>query len=121
MDVIHEIESVVKILSKIDEYDDSLSNKLSYCDMATCDILHYIENEKMDAVKMCKVIRELKRIRIDRRKIKNDMVILRTFNNNKVKLTNTSNLKFLMNEISKTNNHLKKNIKIEFIVMIFQN
>ncbi len=105
MNVVEEIELLVSTLSKLDSYNETLNSRLSKCDLAICDLMHYIENEKLDARKMCKVVKELKKIRIERRKIKNDKELLRVFETNKGKLNN--NYEFLMNEIMKTKKRLE--------------
>lgn len=103
MDVLENIKQVVTILSNIEEYQETLSSELSKYDCMTSDLLHYIEDEKLDAVKMCKIVKELKKVRIDRRKIKRDMELTRVFENNKAKLSSKDNMQFLMSEIIKTN------------------
>lgn len=103
MDVLENIKQVVTILSNIEEYQETLSSELSKYDCMTSDLLHYIEDEKLDAIKMCKIVKEIKKIRIDRRKIKRDMELTRVFENNKAKLSNKDNMQFLMSEIIKTN------------------
>lgn len=107
MNVIDEIEAVVKTLSKIEEYQNSLSTDLSKRDLAISDLMHYIESLNLNAVKMCRIVKELKKLRVERRKIKRDMELLRTFELNKPKLSN--NYEFLMSEISKTNKNLNRN------------
>lgn len=47
-----------------------LVQELSQCDQAISDALHYLENEKCDAVSMVKTAKLLKELRHKRRKIK---------------------------------------------------
>lgn len=47
-----------------------LVQELSECDLAISDALHYLENEKCDAVSMVKTAKLLKELRHKRRKIK---------------------------------------------------
>lgn len=111
MNVLENIEKVVSILTEIEKYKETLNFQLSNYDCMTQDLLHYIEKENLDAIKMCKVVRELKKIRLKRRKIKNDMELTRTFDNNKNKLINVENLSFLMSELARTNKRLHSEYK----------
>ena len=61
MNVIEEIESLVKTLSKMKEYQNSLNEELSKCDLAISDLMHCIECNNLNAAKMCKIVKELKK------------------------------------------------------------
>ena len=47
-----------------------LSSQISQCDLAITDALHYLENERCDAVSMVKTAKVLKELRQKRRVIK---------------------------------------------------
>jgi hypothetical protein len=106
MDLIEEIKIAVDKLNEVDDYASSLADKLSIEDKKTCDLLHYIENNKLTTSECYRVIKEIKSIRIDRRKIKNDMELSTTLNNNKNKLQLKENRVFLINELHKKNKQL---------------
>ena len=76
IDVVKELHNIFDCLDKIDAYNDSLTTKLSEVDQKTQDLLHYIEYNKISILWAYKYIVELKKLRIERRKIKNDMTIL---------------------------------------------
>lgn len=75
MVIIEEIKSIIGKLDEIDDYCDSLSEKISQEDLKEQDLLHLIENEKLTAFECYRVIKEMKKIREERRKIKHDMEI----------------------------------------------
>lgn len=106
MGLIEEIKIAVDKLNEVDDYTTSLADKLSIEDKKTCDLLHYIENNKLTTSECYRIIKEIKSIRIDRRKIKNDMELSTTLNNNKNKLQLKENRIFLMNELYKKNKQL---------------
>lgn len=109
MDVIEEIKNIVEKLDKIDDYSDSLSDKLSVVDSKLQDLLHYIENNKINVLWCYRMIKEIKVLREERRKIKNDMELLSKYSEQKNKIISKENRQFLMTEIYKKEKILGKN------------
>ncbi|MGM9881584.1 MAG: hypothetical protein ACI4VH_07645 [Clostridia bacterium] len=109
MDVIEEIKNIVDKLDRIDDYSNSLSDKLSVVDSKLQDLLHYIENNKINVLWCYRMIKEIKVLREERRKIKNDMELLSKYNENKNKIISKENRQFLMTEIYKKEKLLGKN------------
>lgn len=109
MDVIEEIKNIVEKLDKIDDYSDSLSDKLSVIDSKLQDLLHYIENNKVNVLWCYRMIKEIKMLREERRKIKNDMELLSKYSEQKNKIISKENRQFLMTEIYKKEKLLGKN------------
>ena len=102
MNVIEKITQAVELLNEIDQYDSGLGQLLSECDEREQDLLHFIENNKINVLWCYKYTRELKTIREKRRIIKNDMEIIRKFNEHKTKLASTvENRKIMLAEINK--------------------
>ena len=108
MDVIEEINEVVNRLNKIDEYNSTLADNLSELDCKQQDLLHYIENTKVSVLWVYRMIKELKNVRINRRKVKNDMELLSKFNEQKTKLLSKENRQFMLAEIHKKEKMLGK-------------
>ena len=81
-------------------------------DYRISDLLHFIESEKLDTKACYRIVKELKNVRKDRRKIKNDMELSKTLNLNLNKLLGIENRQFLLAELNKTNNHLNNKYKI---------
>lgn len=109
MNVIEEIKDVVDKLDKIDEYSNSLTDNLSELDCKMQDLLHYIENNKINVLWCYRMIKEIKQIREKRRKVKNDMELLSKYNEQKSKMISKENRQFLMTEIYKREKTLSKN------------
>lgn len=109
MNVIEEIKNIVDKLDKIDDYSDSLSDKLSVVDSKLQDLLHYIENNKINVLWCYRMIKEIKILREERRKIKNDMELLSKYSEQKNKIISKENRQFLMTEIYKKEKTLGKN------------
>ena len=72
-----EIEDILKyMLTLFQETDKRLSElrgKQSKWDKKQDELLHYIENHKMDAVKSCKAVKLIQYVRDERRVVKNEI------------------------------------------------
>ena len=108
IDVVDKITSIVKELDELDDYKNSLSDKLSNVDCKLSDLLHYIENNNLNAPQSCKIVKEIKKQREIRRKIRQDTELFRTYNSNINRLLNENNRKMLLAEMNKTNKNLSK-------------
>ncbi len=111
MDLDKEIENVLIALDDIDKYCNSLSNLLSLEDQKTQDLLHYIENNKINAFQSYRLVKQLKKIRLDRRNIKNNIELAATFYNNKNKLISNEYRSVLKDELKKTKKQLQLKYK----------
>lgn len=100
MNVIEKINEVIDTLNEIDEYSNSLSDKLSIHDGKEQDILHRLEG-KINILWCYKVIKELHNNRLERRKVKNDMELLARYNEHKNKLISKENRQFILTELHK--------------------
>lgn len=107
MDVLKTIAEIVDKLNELDNYDNDLSQLLSECDEREQDLLHYIENNKINMLWCYKYVRELKNIREKRRNIKNDMERITKFKEHKTKLVSTiDNRKLMLAELNKREKQL---------------
>lgn len=112
MNVIEEIKDIVDKIDRLDTYDSGLSQQLSTVNEKIQDLLHYIENNKINILWCYRMVNQLKQLRIERRKIKNDMEILTKFKENKTKLvSNIDNRKFLLVEVCKKEKSLNTTYK----------
>lgn len=57
----------------------------SECDMMLCDAMHFLENERCDAVAMVKAAKRIKEIRQKRRKVKIEMEKLQSIKDSMTK------------------------------------
>ena len=111
MDVIEEITEIVDRLNKIDEYNSTLIDNLSSLDCKQQDLLHYIENNKINVLWCYRMLKEMKQIRMNRRKVKNDIELLSKFNDQKTKIISKENRQFILTELNKKNKQLQTNYK----------
>lgn len=77
-----EIEDILKYMltffQDIDKRLAELSSKQSEWDIKQDELLDYIENHNLDAVKSCKIIKQLKYVRAERRQVKNEIDVIRS-------------------------------------------
>lgn len=107
MDVLKQITEIVDKLNELDKYDSGLSQLLSECDEKEQDLLHYIENNKINVLWCYKYVKELKNVRERRRNIKNDIERITKFKENKTKLASTiDNRQLLLAELNKREKQL---------------
>ena len=107
MDIIEEITQAIDTLNKIDDYGSTLTDKLSVLDSKEQDLLHYIENNKINILWCYRMIKEIKTIRVERRKIKNDMELMSKFNDVKNRLASKDSRVFILTEIHKKDKQLQ--------------
>ena len=95
------VEDLLKYMheffTSIDKEINNITEELSNVDLEQQDILHYIENNNLNAGGYAKVGKLLKNIRLRRRDIKNDLDILNAVRDN---LTRKYNNKFIEKDIS---------------------
>lgn len=113
MNIVEEVKEVISKLNAIDSYNSSLSQQLSVIDKKQQDILHLIESQKISAFEAYRIIKELRQVRIERRKIKNDMELLRVYDENKNKLSSNENRQFLLHEVCKKEKNLNTEYKYQ--------
>lgn len=106
MDVIAELQHVSDSLDNIDKYNSSLSERLSIVEGKIQDLLHYVENNKISILWCYRYTFEMKKLRCERRQIKNDMEILSKYNEHKNKIISNDNRQFLMAELHKREKQL---------------
>ena len=113
MNIVEEVKEVISKLNAIDSYNSSLPQQLSIIDKKQQDILHLIESQKISAFEAYRIIKELRQVRIERRKIKNDMELLRVYDENKNKLSSNENRQFLLHEVCKKEKNLNTEYKYQ--------
>jgi hypothetical protein len=111
VNVLEELKSAINTLNKVDEYKDSLVDKLSEQDKRLSDLEHYIEENKLSTNQCYRMIKEIKKQREIRRKIKNDYTILTNYENNINKLINHDNRRLLLEKAYKVNKSLDTKYK----------
>ncbi|MBR1386269.1 MAG: hypothetical protein IJ568_05525 [Bacilli bacterium] len=103
MNILEKIKQIVRLLHENEESIEILKNKLSDSDRKIDYWLHYIELENVPITQSYKIIKEIKRLRQERRSCKNELSLMRVFKDNEQKLCNDQNRDILLNVVCKTN------------------
>ena len=103
MNILEKIKQIVRLLHENEESIEILKSKLSDSDKKIDYWLHYIELENVPVTQSYKIIKEIKRLRQERRTCKNELSLMRTFKDNEQKLCNDQNRDILLNVVCKTN------------------
>lgn len=111
MEIMKKLTEAIDVLNEVDEYSSTLVGKLSELDSKEQDLLHYIENNNISILWCYKMIREIKTIREERRKVKNDMELMSRFNDVKTKITSKDNRQFILTELHKKEKQLQTTYK----------
>ncbi|MBR6688776.1 MAG: hypothetical protein IKL68_02030 [Clostridia bacterium] len=69
---------ILNFFQDIDKRLSELSSKQSEWDKKQDELLHYIENHNLDAIKSCKIIKQIKYVRAERRQVKNEIDVIRS-------------------------------------------
>ncbi len=98
--IIDDILKVCELLDRIDTFNKESYDKLSLLDKKISDLYHYLENAKLNYRQCYKFCKELKEVLTERRILKRNMSIYKTFSNQKQKLINgIDNRKLLLKEV----------------------
>ena len=116
MDVLDNIKQAVALLKEVEEYNNELNGEnglISTCDRKIDYWLHYLELEDLKVTEAYNIIKEIKNIRIHRRKYKNDAELIRLYKDNEAKLQNSSYRDILLTQLCKTDTR-QKNLKYNY-------
>ena len=80
-------------------------------DYRLCDLYHYIENNSLKTNECYRIIKEIKKQREQRRRLKSDYELLKVYKNNIQRFNNENNRKMVIADIHKTKKELGKNYK----------
>lgn len=105
MEVLENIKKAIELLKENEEYYQELNGEGGLISVADSKIdywLHYIEFNNLSTKELYRICKEIKKQRIERRKYKNDVELIKVFKNNEQKLVNPQNRDFLLIEVCKT-------------------
>ena len=111
MEVIEKLEEAIDILNEVDTYGEKLNDRLRELNSKQQDLLHYIECNKINMLWCYRMVKELKRIREERRKVKNDIEILAEYRKMDGRLLTSTNRKFLLGDLHKKEKQLQTTYK----------
>lgn len=104
MNVLENIKQAIELLEQNEEYYSQLLEFQSKTDKKIDFWEHYIELNSIPVTQAYKIIKEIKKLRMERRIYKNDYELIRTFKDNEAKMQNYQNRKMLLNQVCKTKN-----------------
>lgn len=108
MDIMEKVTEALDILDQIDEYGHTLMPKLSELDCKQQDILHYIEDNRVNMLYCYNIVKKIKDIRVERRKIKHDIELMDKWHTLKSRLSSNSNTRqFILAELHKKEKSLQ--------------
>ena len=116
MEVLNNIQQAVELLKEVEEYNERLNGEnglISICDKKIDYWLHYLELEDLKVTESYKILNEIKKIRIHRRKYKNDAELIKLFKDNESKMSNAAYRDILVTQLHKTDNR-HKNLKYSY-------
>lgn len=105
-EIVDEIQSAIFALSKIEQLNTDLPNQQSEIDSKLTDILHLIENNKLNTKQCYRVVRLIHELRTERRNILNSYEIVKQYKTNEAKLQNEGNRQLLLADIKKNEKRL---------------
>ena len=104
MKVLDNLKQAIDLLQQNEDYYSELYNLQSVTDKKIDFWLHYIELNNVPVTQAYKIIKEVKRLREQRRTIKNELELMKIFKDNEQKLGNASNRRILLTQVSRTDN-----------------
>lgn len=104
MDIFKQFEKALGMLNTIESNEKLLQEKQAEYDNKIQWVLHYIENNSVNTKTSYRLMRELKTLRRERREVKNNLDILRSFHENEDKLKGCDNRSMLLGQLRKVKN-----------------
>lgn len=101
MDIIKNLTKSIELLDEIDEEYERIPNIQSELDSRISDVYHFIEHNRLNTSQRYRTVSLLQGLLEERRKVKTDGELLRTFKNIESKLSQKDNRKMLIVEIRK--------------------
>lgn len=110
MDVLGNIETAVKLLKEVEQYNNELTGEdglISTCDKKIDYWEHYLEFNPLVPGEVYRICREVKRQRNLRRQYKNEAELIKLFKDNEAKMQHVDHRDMLMVQLYKTDTKQK--------------
>lgn len=107
MNVKDKVIELNKILDELDDYYEQLPILLSATDNKRNDLMHIIELKPLNAYQRCRVVKAMKEVEIERRRIKDDMDLMRVYREQQNKLLSKDYRPFILSDIGKAEKQQK--------------
>lgn len=118
INVLEKIVTICKELDELDDYLESLNSLYSEMDCRLCDLYHIIEFEELTPTQARKLTREMQKVLLLRRKVKNDISINRVYTDNIDKIKKKDTRPFLLEKLHKTD---KTKLDMEYKNRVYTN
>lgn len=104
MDIFKQFEKALGMLNTIENNEKLLQEKQAEYDNKIQWVLHYIENNSINTKTSYRLMRELKTLRRERREVKNNLDMLRSFHESEDKLKGVDNRCMLLGQLRRVRN-----------------
>lgn len=104
MDIFKQFEKALAMLNTIEDNEKNLQEKQAEYDNKIQWVLHYIENNSINTKTSYRLMRELKKLRKERREVKNNIDLLRSFHESEDKLKGKENRCMLLGQLRRVRN-----------------
>ena len=104
MDIFKQFEKALALLNTIEDTETELYNKQSEYDNKIQWWLHFLENNTITTKQSYRIMRELKTLRKERRIVKDNIDMLRSFHDGEDKLKGKDNRCMLLGQLRKLKN-----------------
>lgn len=99
--IVEKINNAITILDEIDNMIESQSKELQQVDYKLSDLYHLIEDNELDIESSVNVVKEIHKLRKERRSLNNEHDIEILYQNEKSKMIGNDTRQFLMTNIHK--------------------
>lgn len=102
MNVLEKIIKVSDLLNELDDFEETICEKVSYYDCKVSDLYHLLEDMKLNSKNCYRFCKELKQVLNERRECKQNMSVYQKYKANSQKLINgKENRKILLSSLGK--------------------
>lgn len=116
MEVLENLKQSISLLKDIDTYHEQLvgdNGLISTCDKKISYWLHYIELNDLKVTEAYKILKEIKKQRMLRRKYKNDAELIKMYKDHEAKMQNKDSRDILLVQVCKVDTK-HKNAKFSY-------
>lgn len=108
MEIVNKLKEICDELDELQDYTTGLATDLSSVDSKICDLEHFVEHNKITSKNSYRICKEMQKVLLDRREIKNNMELSRVMGVNFNKIISKDHRKFLLTEMNKAKGRLNK-------------
>ena len=108
MQILDKVIEASNILNELDNFEETICEKVSYYDCKVSDLYHLLEEMQLDSKKCYRFCKELKQVLNERREYKQNMSVYQKYKANIQKLVNgQENRNILLSSLGKEEKRVK--------------